>query len=211
MNKYGPFINIIAIALALVAAFSTLLNKMLGKMDRWAWLSDNPPTFLITAGPRIIAVAFMALAYVTINRSNYLLFAIAAVLIAAFAFWSIVRFDFLRKLYIVQIPLLREDGQISRDPKGNPRLRNVVIGPEEEMKEDVKEVFFEARKNHKGLDVINFMSGFAPGGRVNDPAVIWPREILIEISNKLSVLLMFIALSAVLVLYIAAFVIEVNQ
>jgi hypothetical protein len=209
MDKYGPFINIIIIASALVATFSTLLLKMLGNMKQWTWLVDESPSFLVTAGPRMIAVSSMAMTYVTINHSNYMWFIFVAILIGCFGFWSIIRFDRLQKLHIVSIPLIGKDGKQLVDKKGRPLCKNVVIGLESELLQEASDALNEARKRGS-LSLREFMAGYGRT-KLNDPEALWDREILVDISNKLSVMLMYIVLSAVMVLFLSAFVIEISH
>ena len=208
MDKYGPFVNIVAIALALVATFSTLLLKMLGNIKQWTWLTSGSPSFLITTGAKMLALILMAITYVAINDSNCLWFGIGAVLIGSFGFWSVVRFDHLRKLHIVSIPLIGKNGQQLVDNKNNPRFENVVIGLESQLRPEANTALEEARKQKGGLSLTQFMAGYG-AQRVNDPEALWDRGILAAISNKLSVILMCIVLSAVMVLFLAAFIVEV--
>ncbi|MGA9313526.1 MAG: hypothetical protein WBV77_02735, partial [Solirubrobacteraceae bacterium] len=62
-----------------MATFSMLLLKMLGTVKRWTWLVGGSPPFVITAAARMLAVALMAVTYVTIGKSNYGWFGAAAV------------------------------------------------------------------------------------------------------------------------------------
>lgn len=208
MDKYGPFVNIVAIALALIATFSTLLLKMLGNIKQWTWLTSGSPSFLITAGARIVAVVIMAITYVTINKSNYFWFEVVAALIGGFGFWSVVRFDHLRKLHIVPIPLVGKNGQQLVDKNKTPRFENVVIGLESQLRPEAKTALEKARKQRGGLSLVQFMAGYG-SNKLNDPEALWNRETLADISNKLTITMMFIVLSAVIALFLAAFVIEV--
>src|SRR5579864_6144868 len=97
LEKYGPFANVVVLASALVATFSILLLKMLGRMNRWTWLASNLPSFLVTAGARALAISLMATTYVLIDKANYLWFAGAAIASGIVCFASIVSFDKLRK------------------------------------------------------------------------------------------------------------------
>ncbi len=82
MDKFGPFASVVAIAIALVAVFGTLILQMLGNLEQWTWLAGGSPSILVAAGPRMVAVAAMALTYVTINQTNYMWFSFAALLIS---------------------------------------------------------------------------------------------------------------------------------
>lgn len=208
MDKYGPFANIVGLASALVATFGWLLLKMLGNIKQWIWLTNGSPSFLVKAGPQMVAVGLMGITYVTINRSNYVWFGIAAILIGGFGFWSVARFDRLQKLHIVPIPLIGKNGQQLVDKKDKTRFKNVVIGLESQLRPEAKAAYDDAQKQYGGLSLPQFMSGYG-AHKVNDPEALWDREILADISNKLSVTLMYIVLSAVMALFLAAFVIEV--
>lgn len=206
-SDYGPFVNVVAIAGALVATFSVLLLKMLGKTTRWTWLADDSPTFLVTAGARMLAVTLMAATYVTINASNYHLFGIAAVLCGVIGFLTVARFDHLRKLYVVKIPLVMANGTQSLDAKGNPVCESVVIGSEAELLKSAKANLAAARKGPGGLSLVQFMSGYG-ATKVNNPEALWDRELLAKKSNALTMTLMCIVLFAVMAVFLAAFVIE---
>lgn len=207
-SKYGPFVNIVALACALVVTFSVLLLKMLGTTKSWTWLSSDSPSFLVTAAPRAIVVALMALTYVTINSSNYVFFGILAVLCGFFGFWAIARFDYLRKLHVLKIPLVGEQGQQLVDARGNMKYENVVIGSEAELLPRAKSDFEAACQQFGSLSLGRFMSGYGHP-RVNDPEALWDRKLLAKISNRLTVTLMYIVLFAVMAVFLAAFVIEV--
>lgn len=208
MDKYGIFINIMVIAFAMIATFSTLLLKMLGKMNQWTWLTDDSPSFLVKTGPRIISVGFMAVTYVTINNTNYIWFGVVAVLIGLFGFWSVIRFDHLRKIHIVSIPLIDAMGKHLLNKRGVPQYKNVVIGLEDQLESHAKTAFENARKSKGGVSLVQFMTGYG-ANKVNDPGALWDRETLADASNKLTMTLMFVILSAVMSLFLAAFVINV--
>lgn len=210
MDKFGPFANIVAIGSALVATFGLFLLKMLGPAKQWTWLASDTPPLLVAAGPRILSVTLMAITYITINPSNYLLFGIVAVLIGGFGFWSVIRFDHLRKLHVVQIPLVGKNGNPLLDKKKKPVVKYLVIGTEEQLRSDAKVAFDKARKKRAGLSLIKFMSGFGSQD-VNDPEALWDRSLLAEISNKLSTTLMYIVLAAVMALFLAALIIDVRS
>src|SRR5215468_7422048 len=101
LTRFGPFAAVVAIALALVATFSMLLLKMFGGVARWTWLASGAPSFLVTAGARILAVALMAVTYVTISKSNYPWFAAVAVVCGLLGFITIARFDRLRERHVM--------------------------------------------------------------------------------------------------------------
>jgi hypothetical protein len=206
-NNYGPFVNVVAISGAIVATFSVLLLKMLGRTTHWTWLVDDSPSFLVTAGARMLAVTLMATIYVTINSTNYRLFEIAAILCGVFGFLAVARFDHLRKLHVVKIPLVAVDGTQSLDAKGKPMFKSVVIGSEDELRTSAKADLETARKKQGGLSLVQFMSGYG-AKKVNDPEALWDRELLAKKSNTLTMTLMCIVLFAVMAMFLAAFVIE---
>lgn len=206
-SDYGPFVNVVAVAGALVVTFSALLLKMLGRTARWTWLASDSPSFLVTAGARMLAVTLMATTYVTINGANYRWFGLAAIICGVFGFLTIARFDHLRKLYILKIPLVTADGTQDLDAKGELMYESVVIGSEAELRPSAKEDFITARKEHGGLSLVQFMSGYGTR-KVNDPEALWDRDLLAKKSNTLTMTLMFVILFAVMALFLAAFVIE---
>lgn len=206
-SDYGPFVNIVAIAAALVVTFSTLLLKMLGKMTRWTFLLSDSPSFLVTAGARMLAVTLMATTYVTINDANYHWFGMVAVLCGVLGFFAVARFDYLRKLYILEIPLVGADGAQSLDAKGKPMHQSVVIGSEAELSPIAKNDFDAARQKRGGLSLAQFMSGYGTQ-KVNDPAALWDPELLAKKSNTLTMTLMCVVLFAVMAVFLAAFVIQ---
>ena len=208
MEDYGPMVNIVAIALALTATFSTFLLKMLGNVNQWTWLIDGSPSFLVTAGARMIAVVIMALTYVTINDSNYVWFGVAALLIAALGFWAVARFDRLRKIHIVSIPLVGTKGQQLTNKNDELQYQNIVIGLESQLRPEARTALDKARKKRGGISLVQFMAGYG-SNKLYDPEALWDRQLLAHISNNLVLALMFIILSAVTTLFLAAFIIEV--
>ncbi len=209
MSQYGPFAAVIAIAAALVATFSLLLLKAIGRVARWTWLIDNSPPFLVTAGARALAVALIAMTFVLINRTNYLAFIVAAVVFGAFTFYLIVRFDRLRKVHIFQVPIVQTNGTQAVDDKGNALFKNIVIGAEEDIRTEVKTILAKARVKRPGLSVTDFMAGFGATG-TNNPEALWRREQLANISNQMTMSLMGIILCGVMALYLSASVVEVT-
>jgi hypothetical protein len=207
LGRYGPFANVVALASALIATFSVLLLKSLGRVQRWTWLTSGAPPFLVTAAARVLAVALMAVTYVTISKSNYLWFGVAAVLAGLLGFAAIVRFDRLRKVHIASVPLVGKDGKQLVDKNKLPLQENVVIGVEDNMRKDAKAALAAARKAKGGLPLRQFMSGYG-AQRVNDPEAIWDASLLAGISSSLTTTLMLVVLFAVMTLFWAAFTIE---
>ena len=208
-SQYGPFANVVALACALVATFSVLLLKMLGTLGRWTWLASDSPPFLVTAGARMLAVALMAVTYVTISSSNYGLFGVAAVLCGGMGFFLVARFDLLRKQHILKIPLVGAAGQQLVDVKGNALYDNIVIGLEADLLSQAKTDLHTARQKG-GLSLAQFMSGYG-AHNVNDPESLWDRALLARLSNTLTMTLMYIVLCAVMTVFLAAFVIDASS
>lgn len=208
-SKFGPFANIVGLACALVAMFSVLLLKMLGNIRRWTFLTADSPSFLVTAGARMLAVALMAVTYVTIDRSNYIWFGVAAAVCGLLGFLSVARFDLLRKQHVVKIPLVGDQGEQLADSKGNLQYARVVVGKETDLNSQAKADLEKARKKHGGVSLTQFMSGYG-ANKVNDPEALWDRPELAKISSRLTVTLMSVVLFAVITIFLAAFVIEVG-
>jgi hypothetical protein len=209
MEKYGPFMEIVSVALALIAMFGTLLYKMMGGLKKWTLLTDDTPTFLVALGPRIAAVILMAIIYVIIDSKNYIWFGGAAGLAGVCGLLMISRFDKLRRRHVHKIPLVGEDGKPLFDKRGKPLFNNVVIEREINMRPEAKKAFKAAKKKNPELTLMAFMSGF--GQSINDPEAIWDRELLIEASSKLTKYLTFIILCSVMVLFIAALIVTVHN
>jgi hypothetical protein len=209
-SQYGPFLNVVTIASALVATFSVLLLKMFGSLKRWTWLTSGAPSFIITAAARALAVALMALTYVTINKSNYRWFGAGAVLCGVVAFWAIARFERMRERHVATIPQVGADGKQLLDRKKKPVNQNVVVGTDADLREDARTALAAARKKSPGLSVRQFMSGFGPQ-RVNDPDALWDSNLLADIRSNMTITLMYAALLGVMALFLAAFTIEIFQ
>lgn len=207
LGRYGPFANVVALASALVATFSVLLLKMLGGVKRWSWLASGSPPFLVTAGARVVSVALMAVTYVTISKLNYRYFGGAAVVLGLLGFGAIVRFDRLRKLHVVSIPMVGADGKPLLDKKKKPLEQNVVVGLESQLRDEARVALADARKKRGGLSVRQFMSGYG-AQRVNDPEALWDPALLAGLSSSLTTTLMWILLLAVMTLFLSAFVID---
>lgn len=208
-DKYGPFGQIVLIAGALAATFSLLMLKMIGRTRQWVWLVSDSPPLIITAGARFLAIAIMAVVYVTINRQNYLIFAGAAIVLGVIGVAYIVRFNRMRMLYVAQIPLIATDGSQLKDAKGRDQFRHVIIGEETEINEEARNHFNEAKRKYPGLTLLQFMSGY--GTPPNTPESLWTRHQLAALSNQLTMCLIWIALLGVIILYLSAFVIEIHN
>jgi hypothetical protein len=210
LGRYGPFANVVAVASALVATFSILILKAIGGVKRWTWLTAGTPSFLVTAAARVLAVALIAITYVTISKANYIWFGAGAVLTGALALGTIIRFDRLRRHHVVAIPLSGPDGQQLRTRwKKQPRFENLVVGLEKDLRPDAEAALAEARKTRGGVSLQKFMSGF--GTPVNDPGALWDSTMLADISSRLTTMLVFIVLLSVMALFWAAFAVEVSS
>lgn len=206
LAKYGPFASVVGIACALVALFSILLVKMVGSVKQWTWLASDSPPFLVTAAARVLAVALMALTYISLNETNYTLFGLVAVVSGILAALSIAWFDRLRRVHVLNVPLVGSDGrQIIK--RGKPQYKSIVIGLEREINETAKKDLKAARRRHGGVSLVAFMSGYGEPS-VNNPEALWDRGDLAKISSRLTVLLMAILLFSVMTLFMAAFVID---
>ena len=182
---------------------------MLGRMTRWTWLASGTPSFLVTAGARVLAVGLMAATYVLIDDTNYLWFAAAAVLAGVTGFIAIASFDRLRRIHIASIPMVGSDGGPLTDKFGKAIYENVVIGEEADMRPDAKEALQSARKSKGGISLVQFMAGYG-AQKVNDPGSIWDSTLLAGISSKLTGRLMLITLTAVMAVFWAAFAIQAS-
>lgn len=208
MDEYGPFANIAAVALALVALFSMLLLKMVGSVKRWTWLTDNTPSFLVTAGPRALAIALMAAAYLTATKQNQAWFIAAAIVCGLLCALAIAYFDRRRRVHVVGIPQVGADGQPLTDPHGRPVQKNVVIGTERDLRGSAKKHLAKARSKNGGLSLVRFMSGY---GSLNNPEDLWDRDVLARIGSRLTLALSAIVLLAVLTLFLAALAVDLSQ
>jgi hypothetical protein len=204
--EYGPFASLVALASALVAMLGLFVAKMLGRVKKWTWLASDSPPFLVTAGARVLAIAIMALIYVTLDRSNYMWFALVGLLFGVFGFVSISMFERMRREYVVGVPVVTEKGVQVKDGSGRPKVVNVIIGRERDMNTYAKE-HFEAARQESGVSLEGFMSGY--GREVNNPAALWDRSLLARIGSQLTLALICIVLLAALTLFTAALVIQV--
>lgn len=208
-EKFGPFASVMLVACALFAVFSYLIIKTIGKTQNWTWLIGEKSDVLPRVGAQAGAVAIMALVFITISKENYMWFAGAAAITAAFFIFLLIRFNYLKTIHSVPIPLVGPDGNQLQDKKGELEFKYVLIGTEEDMKDDVKEVYASARKDFVGLSAAEFMAGF--GGEPNKPDAIWPLKTLAAINSKLTLLLILIFLLAVLTVYIGASAVDMYQ
>lgn len=210
LKDYGPFASVIAIAASLAAVFSLLLLKAFGRTKQWTWLVDDTPPFLVTVGARAVAVVCIALTFIFINKSNYAYFGVAAVIVGLAAVWLIVRFDRLRKTHIYRVPLLDANGAQARDWRGRLAYKNLVIGTEDTMRPDAKKALAKARKEHGPLSLPDYLGGTG-GTSLHNPGSAWTQEMLAKISSDLTLLLLGIALSTVMALYLAASIVQIAQ
>jgi hypothetical protein len=204
-GKYGPFAEIITIAAALVAVFSLLLLKAVGKVSQWTWLIGDAPSFVVTAGARAVAIALIALSFIFIDKTNYGWFGVVAAAFAIVAALLIGRFNHLRMAHICKVPALNANGSQATTFFGSPKYEQLVIGDENNMTQAAAEAYKQARP----VSLCKFMSGYGRN-RVNDPEAIWSKVTLARISNAMTMALMGILLCAVMALYLAASSIEVH-
>jgi hypothetical protein len=208
-ERYGPFANIVAIALALTATFSVLLLKTFGRARRWTFLIDESPSFIVTGGIRALTIVFMSAAYLLVDPHNYLTFLGVAALFGVIALVLIARFDLQRRVHVISRPLLADDGsQLHQD--GRKVAENIVIGTEGTMRPQAREDFAAAQRNTHGLSLETFLSGYGVKD-VYETAAVWDRETLASMANRLSLLLMGAFLSGVLALFLAALCVAVTN
>jgi hypothetical protein len=205
MDKYGPFATTIAIAAALIAVFSLLLLKAVGRVSQWTWLVNDTPDFMVTVGARAVAVALIAGSFILIDKSNYTLFVGASVAFGVVAFFLIGRFDRLRRGHICRVPILNSDGSQAKTFWGTLKFDLFVIGDQGNMMPKAAQAY----KKLGAASLCKFMSGYGENG-VNDPAAIWTMDTLAKISNRMTMTLMGILLCAVMALYLAASAIEIH-
>lgn len=208
MDRFGPFAVVVGVAFALIAVFTAFVPRMLGRLENWTYLASDSPTFLVRGGAQIAAIALIGVTFVFVDKSNYRWFLVPVLVAGVLGLIFVMRFDYLRKVYVVQIPLVGGDGQQLADAKGEPKSKNVVIGDEGNMLEAAKQALVQARVARPVLNIVDFMSGYG-GKEVNRPDNLWERQLLAKISNRLTRLIMFIILAAVLALFWAALVVTV--
>lgn len=208
ISKYGPFANIVGVALALTATFSLLLLKSVGKVSKWTWLAAYTPPFVVALPARVLSFALMAVAYITMTRSNYQWFGAVAILTGILTVVVVAWFDRVRRIYIDSIELVGADGKQLVDKKGKLLFENVVVGTESKLRPEAAQAFAEARKT-RGISLREFMKGYG-SPKVNDPGSLWDREYLGKIGGNLALLLMFIVLFPVLTLFLAAFIVDTH-
>jgi hypothetical protein len=209
LTQYGPFATVVAVAAALIATFSLTLLKMIGDAAKWTWMVQNTPPFLVTAGARAIAVGLIAATFLSIDKTNYGLFATAAVAFGLLMVVLLAAFDRDRRLHTYAVPDLNANGSVKKDAKGRPVEKMLVIGSEATLRPEAAKAFAAARKA-KGVSLTGFLGGYGHP-RVNDPETAWTREELAGIANRMTLMLVVIMLSAVMALYLAASAIEIAR
>ena len=206
-GQYGPFTNIVTIAAALVAVFSVLLLKTMGRMRRWTWLVDSSPPFIIKVPIQVLSIAFMAFVYITISKDNYFWYT-AVALICAVAFVALIyQFDQKRRIHVLSIPEVAPNGSQLLDSKKEKVFRQVIIGTVETMNSQAKTAFSIAQQSGP-LTLVKFMSGY--GSPPNDPEVLWDRVCLAKLGSKMSLYLMLIGILGVITLFLASIIIDVS-
>jgi hypothetical protein len=210
MHQFGPFAVVVGIAFALVAVFTAFVPRMIGSVDKWSHLTSDSPTFLVRGGAQIVSIAAIGVTFVFVNKHNYRWFLIAVIAVGLFGLGCVILFDRLRKIHVVQIPLVGSDGRPLIGAKGQALSKNVVIGNEDQMLKAAKEALEKARATRSVLSVVEFMSGYG-GKEVNSPDNLWDRRLLAKISNRLTMLIIFIILAAVLALFWAALIVDIGN
>lgn len=206
-SQFGPFANVVAIGSAIVAVFSVFVLKMVGRVNRWTWLIEDTPPFLVKAGPRAVAVAVMGAAYVLIDPSNYGWFLGLGILSGLLAFRSVKSFDKLRRRHVLEVPLVADSGEPVTNRQGKTLHRKIVIGLRESMNETAARHFEEAQKKH-GVSMVEFMSGYG-SGQLYDPGALWERDHLADIAHKLAAELIYIITFGFVTLFLVALAIDI--
>jgi hypothetical protein len=208
MSKYGVFASVVAASAALAATFSLVLAKAIGgRVAKWTWMLNNTPPFMVTVGVRALAVALIALTFLLIDKDNYRYFVGISVIYGALVCVLLAYFNHLRQLHTYRVPKLTEDGQAATDRDGRAVEETLVIGKEEDMNEEAKKAFADARAG-RGLSLTDFLGGYG-GTRTNNPESVWTRSRLSAISNRMFLCVMGVLLCAVMALYTAASAIDV--
>ena len=210
LSEYGPFATIIAITAALISSFSFILVNAFGRLYQWTWLIHDTPPFMVRACVKVLAIALIAITFLTIDKQNYIIFAIGSLLFGAAMIVFFFRFDKLRRLHIVRIPITGPNGNQVHNQQGKPQFNNLVIGTECTMFPDAAANLKQARMTNGGLSLTSFMSGYGTQFP-NNPEALWSRELLVKISNRLTMYLIGMALCSVLVLFLGASSIEMHM
>jgi hypothetical protein len=208
MSEFGPFVHIMALVAALGAVFASLVVQSIGPLERWTNLVDDSPTFLIAAGPRLLAVALIAGSYIWATTLGSEVFAVLAVLAAVLGYLAIRAFDKLRRSHVVGVPIVGSGGQQARGAKGRLRFRNVVVGSDDALTEQAKRDYRTARERHAGLSLTEFMSGY--GSPPNNPESLWPKAVLVRIQMSITGRLMQAVVAGVMTLFWAALAIDIG-
>lgn len=205
ISKFGPLANMVAIAACLVAVFSALLLKTVGRVAKWSWLVENTPKHVVSAPAQIVGIALIAVTYLTIDESNLLYFAGGAFIFALAGAVLILKFDQNRRSYTHNIPVVANGGVQPTDQRGQKQSYSVIIGQESKMKSAAKKAY----RAQSGISVTKFMSGYGHN-EVNNPESIWSREHLADIGHRMMLLLALFMLCSVVSLDMAASAIEMQ-
>ncbi len=149
----------------------------------------------------------MAVTYVTISKTNYINFGIAAIVTGILGFVGIIRFEYARSLNVVLIPEVGPDGKQLQDDRGKGVERTLIIGSESELRPEVKKELAEERAAKGGVSLRQFMSGYKD--TPNDPDALWDPIVLTRIKTNLMVSLVIVVLLGVLTLFWAAFTVQI--
>jgi hypothetical protein len=208
-TDYGPFATIVATAAILVALFSTLLLKAVGKVSQWTFLAgggDFSPSFMVSAGARALAIALIVLTYISINKSNYYWFGGGAAVCGLLMIILIGWFDKMRQTHTCKVPQLNTNGTVKKGWFGGEKSEMVIVGTENDMTAKAKADYEKAGSP----GICKFLSGYGVN-QVNNPQAIWPKGSLAGISSKMNQLVIGILLCGVMALYISASVFEIYQ
>ncbi|MBO6524233.1 MAG: hypothetical protein JJ971_10440 [Balneolaceae bacterium] len=202
IQQYGFLANTVAIAGFLVATFGVLVVKIFGRFKKWTWMVERTPPFLVTASGRIVCVALMGITYLFITEENYLNFAYLAGFASFVCFILIAIFDSQRRKYTIEIEITGENGLKSGSI-------TKVIGTEDDMDMQAKKDF-KRQKKQGGISLKSWLSGYGTDS-LYDTNAVWSNITLAKYSNRLTLLLMGILLSAVIALFWVAFAIDFSM
>lgn len=203
MDEYGVFSAIVATAGALVLTFSAMIVNMIGRARKWTWMVAEQSPDIPMLGAKVAGIVILAATYLKAKPSNADWFLGLAAAFAIVAVVAIVRFNGLRKLHVLLIPVVGADGTQQRDARGRLVFEPKLIGKEHDMLKRAKKHFEAAKKERKALTFSGFIAGYGP----YDAEAIWGREYLARLENRFMTLLMTIFLSVSVPLFMVALVI----
>jgi hypothetical protein len=122
-SEYGPFGAIIAIVFALVALVNALVMRAVGGIDQWTLLTGYTPPFLVTTGPGAIAAVFIAASFFALTPGTRWVFVALALAAAVMTYLLVLRFERLRRLHVLEIPVIGPKGSQALNAKGRGKTR----------------------------------------------------------------------------------------